>query len=187
MTKQELLEMAAKLQEQANSMPDVADKEAPTTESKPAGETSESTPDSAAKQEKEGGGDMNAEPESSAEKDPDTGRDINANDELEEKKNIEPQTNGKITDDVKQGPDVAFEEPASGTETLGVEGVLSANLDQRFATLTASYQQLAAEMDKMKIALSEILTRIDLVQEVTDKVTTVDHDTLLSESIKLLI
>lgn len=187
MTKQELLEMAAKLQEQANSMPDIGDKEAPTTEISDAGGNETSGNESGAKEPSGDGGEMNSDPQTSKEVDPVTGKEINDNDELEEQKNIEPQTNGKITDDVKPGVKSEFEEPASGTETIGVEGVLAANLDQRFATLTAENQKLAAEMDKMKIALSEILTRIDLVQEVTDKVTTVDHDTLLSESIKLLV
>lgn len=107
--------------------------------------------------------------------------------EINEPANIEPQTNGKKTDSIVAGVKSSFEEETTATETIGVEQLLSANFDERFGTLTNELSDIKIEMDKMKVALSEILTRIDLVQEVTDKVTTVDHDTLLSESIKLLI
>lgn len=166
MTKQELLEMAKKLQEQADSMPDETTESATTTGAE---ETSENP--------------VNNEPESAETTEPE----LNENGEIEESAQIEPQTNGKITDDVSPSVNTAFEESTEATEVQGVEQVLEANLDQRFATMLKNYTDVKAEVDKMKVVLSEIMTRIELVQEVTDKVTTVDHDTLLTESIKLLI
>lgn len=166
MTKQELLEMAKKLQAEAEAMPDETTESATTTGAE---ETSENPPDA------ETTGEENTEPE------------LNENGEIEEQAQIEPQTNGKITDDVTPSVNTTFEESTAATETMGVEQVLEANLDQRFATMLKNYTDIKAEVDKMKVVLSEIMTRIELVQEVTDKVTTVDHDTLLSESIKLMI
>lgn len=167
MTKKELLEMAAKLQAQAESMPDETGESAPTT-----GDTID------------GEKQVNDDPKEGEVEEPQA---LNANGEIEEPAQIEPQTNGKITDDVTPEVDVAFEQSTTATETAGVEQVLEANLDQRFATMLKNYTEVKAEVDKMKVVLSEIMTRIELVQEVTDKVTTVDHDTLLSESIKLMV
>lgn len=169
MTKQELLEMARKLQEQANSMSDELDSE--TSKSSDGEKTADG------EKEVNNGDKPNREGDEK----------LTPSGELEEKPGIEPQTNGKITDDVTPKVDVEFEEDTTAEETIGVEEVLSANLDQRFATIATDYAKLKAEMDKMKVVLSEIMTRIELVQEITDKVTTVDHDTLLSESIKLMI
>jgi len=101
--------------------------------------------------------------------------------------NIEPQTNGKLTDDVTPKVDATFEQSTNAQEVNGVEQMLGANLDQRFATMQKELTETRIELDKVKVVLSEILTRIELVQEVTDRVTTVDHDSLLSESIKLLV
>lgn len=174
MTKQELLEMAKKLQQQAESMPDDTGESASTTGTEIPPET-----DDTVKGEKQVNDDpvMEGEPQ----------QEMTENGEMEEQKQIEPQTNGKVTDNIQAGVNTSFEESTVATETAGVEQVLQANFDQRFATMLTQYTELAAEMDKMKVALAEIMTRIELVQEVTDKVTTVDHDTLLSESIKLLI
>lgn len=176
MTKQELLEMAKKLQAQAESMPD------DTTESSTTTGTENTPPatDDTIKGEKQ----VNDDPPS---ENIEEQQEITSDGEVEEPKQIEPQTNGKITDDVTPSVDVSFEQSTTATETAGVEQVLSANLDQRFATMLKNYTDVKAEVDKMKVVLSEIMTRIELVQEVTDKVTTVDHDTLLSESIKLLV
>lgn len=166
MTKQELLEMAKKLQAEAEAMPDETTESATTTGAEQPSENQENT---------EPTGEESAEPE------------LTENGEVEEPAQIEPQTNGKITDDVTPSVNTTFEESTTATETKGVEQVLEANLDQRFATMLKNYSDVKAEVDKMKVVLSEIMTRIELVQEVTDKVTTVDHDTLLSESIKLMI
>lgn len=172
MTKQELLEMAKKLQAQAESMPDDTPDSATTTDAHNSNESAKKSDDMT--ENKDPQNEENAE-------------EVTENNELEEAKQIEPQTNGKITDKVKPGVESTFEENTTATETAGVEQVLAANFDQRFATMLTQYTELKVEMDKMKVALAEILTRIELVQEVTDKVTTVDHDTLLSESIKLLV
>lgn len=120
---------------------------------------------------------------------------VNENDEVEEQKQIEPQTNGEITDDIpyKEDAKAGITEEPSGESTsvagevVGFEDMLANNFDERWATIQSNYDILKAEQDKMKVALSEILTRIELVQNVTDKVTTIDHDTLLTESIKLLV
>lgn len=173
MTKKEMLDMAAKLQAQAEAMPDEGGDSATTTDAhnsneNPADKTT--TPEN-----------NNNDSEEREEMSP------NGQGELEEGKQIEPQTNGKITDNVEPGVDSTFQEATTATETAGVEQVLAANFDQRFATILTQYTELKVEFDKMKVALAEIMTRIDLVQEVTDKVTTVDHDTLLSESISLLV
>lgn len=160
MTKQDLLDMVSKLQSQADSMPDDTSESPTTTSSK---ETNPETKETPQPQEE------------------------TPNNEVEESTQIEPQTNGKVTDDITPKLDTSFQESTTATETVGVEQMLSANFDKRFATILTQYTELKMEVDKMKVALSEILTRIELVQEVTDKVTTVDHDSLLSESIKLLI
>lgn len=173
MTKKEMLDMAAKLQAQAEAMPDEGGDSAATTDAHNSNENPENKETTAENNNNDGDG--QGEPE------------MTPDGELEEGKQIEPQTNGKITDDVKPGVSSEFEEATTATETAGVEQVLAANFDQRFATILTQYTELKVEMDKMKVALAEIMTRIELVQEVTDKVATIDHDTLLSESIKLLV
>lgn len=190
MTKQELLEMAKKLQAEAEAMPDESGESASTTVAESgdmagadSGDVKGAETPSDKIEKDTGEKPLNKDPKT----DESAPQGLTPNNELEEAKQIEPQTNGKVTDSVKPGVDVAFEQSTTATETAGVEQVLSANFDQRFATFTTELTNLKVEMDKMKVALSEILTRIELVQEVTDKVTTVDHDTLLSESIKLLI
>lgn len=179
MTKSELLEMARKLQAQAESMPDEDGDSATTTD---AHNSNDNPNDKTTTAENNNNDNGQGEPENT-----DAPNGVTEENELEEAKQIEPQTNGKITDKVVPGVDTGFEQSTTATETDGVEQVLAANFDQRFATILTQYTELKMEMDKMKVALSEIMTRIELVQEVTDKVTTVDHDTLLTESIKLLI
>lgn len=175
MTKQEMLEMAKKLQAQADAMPDDSGENPASTTTESGGEDVEKKPATDSK-------DGTAKDSEMAETQEET-----SDGEVEEQKQIEPQTNGKITDDVTPKVDTQFENPAPMEEPNGVEQVLHANFDQRFATFTKELAILKSEMDKMKVVLSEIMTRIELVQEVTDKVTTVDHESLLTESIKLLV
>lgn len=167
MTKQELLEMAKKLQAQAESMPD----ETP-AETDPPTPQETTPPDSNSSNNNE----VNDDPE----------KKMDSNGELEEEAQIEPQTNGKITDDITPKVDTQFEESTDAQETVGVDQLLSSNIDVRFATFQGEYDNLKMEVDKLKVAMAEILTRIELVQEVTDKVVTVDHDSLLGEAVRLL-
>ena len=166
MTKQELLEMARKLQEQADGMEDETSDTSESTDSEDTSSASESEADTS--------------------ENPDT-------DTLEpESESIDPQPNGEIQSDVTEVQPAVKSEfvdtpPVPAVEPVGVEEPLTSNIDERFATAFQQYQEVKQELDKLKVAINEIMTRVDLVQEVTDKVATVDHDTLLTESIKLLV
>lgn len=176
MTKAELLEMAKKLQAEAEAMPDETPASASTegVENPPGEEPVNKSPGSES-------------PASGTGEDGET-EEVNANGELEESKQIEPQTNGKITDDIAPGVDVAFEQSTTATEVSGAEQVISANIDERFATVLQEITTLKMEQDKINVAMSQILTRIELVQEVTDKVVSpISHDTLLTDAVKLLV
>ena len=168
MTKQELLEMARKLQEQADGM---EDEPSDTSESTDSEDTSSA---------------------SASESEADTSENP-ATDTLEpESESIDPQPNGEIQSDVTEVQPAVKSEfvdtpPVPAVEPVGVEEPLTSNIDERFATAFQQYQEVKQELDKLKVAINEIMTRVDLVQEVTDKVATVDHDTLLTESIKLLV
>ena len=165
MTKQELLEMARKLQEQADGMEDEPS------------DTSESTD--------------SEDPPSASESEADTSENPDT-DIPPESEDIDPQPNGEIQPDVTEVQPAVKSEfvdtpPVPAVEPVGVEEPLTSNIDERFATAFQQYQEVKQELDKLKVAINEIMTRVDLVQEVTDKVATVDHDTLLTESIKLLV
>jgi hypothetical protein len=166
MTREQIEEIISKLQSELDSMPVESNESATTTDSGDKVDTNST--DSTA---------------SNGESLPE----INSNDEAEEPTQIEPQTNGAITDDVTPKVNTTFEESTNASEVIGTEQVLEANVDQRFATMQTQITEMKIGFDKMQVALAEILTRIELVQEVTDKVTTVDHDSLLTESIRLLV
>jgi len=101
---------------------------------------------------------------------------------------IDPQTNGApVEDDVTPKVDAEFTAPADGVETVGTQNDNGTNYDAMFASYEKRLSDQAVEIDKLKVFCAEIGTRLELVQEITDKVTTVDHDSLLTDSIKLLV
>jgi hypothetical protein len=99
---------------------------------------------------------------------------------------VDPQTNG-TKDDVTPKVDATFEEPTNAQETQGTQEDNGTNYDQMFASYDKRLLEQAMEIDKLKLFCSEIGTRLELVSEITDKVVTVDHDSLLTDSIKLLV
>lgn len=146
-----------------------------------------------------GDNEMNSDPEAANDE-----QEINSNDEVEEQKQIEPQTNGPITDDVPKtanqdegspalatavvpGPKSVYENPTNAVEVVGAEQPVTFNYDEKFATIAKEYAVLAGAIDKLNVQMAQILTRIDLVQEVTDKVVTPDHDTFLTQAVSLLV
>jgi len=98
-------------------------------------------------------------------------------------------TNGGLEDDtvIVNAVDTTFEETSTDVEVIGVDELLSQSIDLRLATMQGEIDKVKTENDKLKVALSQILSRISLVETVTDKVVTVDTDTLLTDSIKMLI
>lgn len=190
MTKKEIEAKIAELQSQLENAPEDE------------GETSENDMGEGAKTPDTGkGNEMNADPKS---EDAEDSAEINANDEIEEQKQIEPQTNGPITDDVPStanqdenspalatavvpGPKSVYENPTNAVEVVGTELPVTVNYDEKFATIAKEYAVLAGAIDKLNVQMAQILTRIDLVQEVTDKVVTPDHDTFLTQAVNLLV
>lgn len=192
MTRKEIEDKIAELQKQLENAPADDTETAGATSSDSAGKTADTGSDK----------EINAEPKD--EETADEERRLNSNDELEEGKQIEPQTNGAITDDIPAanvdenspslsvavvpGPKSKFEESTAALEVAGTEAAVTVNYDEKFATIAKEYALLMGKIDKLEVAMSQILTRIDLVQEVTDKVVApVTHDSLLAESIKLLV
>ena len=147
MTKQELLDMAEKLRQQAESMGD---------------ETSDSP---------ESTNDGNTEPSDEPIPQED---EVPSELESETPADIDPEPNGAKEEPPTESEPPSEENLSEGTEVIGTEQVATANIDERFATALEQYNALKQEVDKIKVALSEIMTRIDLVQEVTDKVSTVN-------------
>ncbi|MCL2311006.1 MAG: hypothetical protein FWC41_00745 [Firmicutes bacterium] len=114
----------------------------------------------------------------------------NNQEESQESKGEEVETNGNPLNDneeIKQGIDANFEENINIQEPKGADEILTQSIDLRFGTYESKLQQCREEIDKLKVALNMIMTRIDLVEDVTDKFIEVDSDSLLTESIKLLV
>lgn len=189
MTKKEIEAKIAELQKQLESASDGTEDTATAPPEKD-GDTSAKV-DS-------GENEMNSDPESGNGE-----QEVNENDEIEEQKQIEPQTNGPITDNVEKanvdenspalatavvpGPKSNFEAPTTAVEVVGTELPVTVNYDEKFATIAKEYAVLAGAIDKLNVQMAQILTRIDLVQEVTDKVVTPDHDTFLTQAVNLLV
>ena len=105
-------------------------------------------------------------------------------------------TNGAIkdnTDAIKDNEDITdalktdYEETAQAQETTGAQEVLAQSIDERFATYEAKLTQALISIDALQVDLARIMTHIDLIEDVTDNFVTIDHDALLTASIKSLI
>lgn len=192
MTKKEIQAKIDELKSQLDTAPDDESENTATAPPEKEGDTAAKVDD--------GSNEINGSPKD-ANDEPE--QEVNSNDEIEEQKQIEPQTNGAITDDVPAanqdenspalatavvpGPKSVYEAPTNAVEVVGTELPVTVNYDEKFATIAKEYAVLAGAIDKLNVQMAQILTRIDLVQEVTDKVVTPDHDTFLTQAVNLLV
>ena len=101
-------------------------------------------------------------------------------------------TNGTQQEDnteLNTGHNTEFEESTTATEQepTGTNDVLMQSIDLRFATYEKRLTVFATEFDKLKVAVNNIMTRIELVEDITDNITEVDNDELLSESLAKML
>ena len=97
-------------------------------------------------------------------------------------------TNGALPDNtnITPGYNTEFEEKTSNSG-VEINDILGQSIDLKLGSFQNQIDIVKSTIDKQNVILSGIMSRIELVEDIADKVTTVDTTELLTNSVTKLL